>query len=528
MPMSNSGRVRPLIHAAVAGHANRDPDAIALRFGDRLISYGALDAAASSCAADLSERGAGPGCIVPLIMRRSPEIVALQLGVLKTGAAYANLDPDWPAERQRTILDLIAPAVVIAASGDWTGRFERYQPPDGGIAGAVRRGRPFEPAPMLPSAPATVFFTSGTTGVPKGVVSPHQAVTRLFGPDGLAGFGPGHATPLVAALPWDMYAFETWGQLTAGGTVVFITADYLLPSTLREVVSTRGVDTLWLTTSLFNLFVDEDPDCFSGLAQVLAGGETLSPDHVRSFLSRHPGIPLWNGYGPAESCMLTTTRRLTIEDCDVPTGVPVGIPVPGTDVIVLDARDQRCESGAEGEICIAGQGLATSYLGQPELTKEKFPLIELDGSPVRVYRTGDIGLWDQSGVLHFRGRRDRQVKISGHRIELAEIESAADSLPGTRNCIAFPVNAPDGRPSYLALVYLLPRSDRDPAGAEDTDPLNVHAQLRDLLPQYLVPQIVRGLAQYPVTANGKVDRAALHEIVRRRRPASRARPAARP
>lgn len=514
---------QPLIHAAVARQAARNPDAIALVWHDREISYGMLDAAATGYAADLSDRGVGPGQIVPFLMDRSPEMVALQLGVLKTGAAYANLDPSWPLERQRAILDLISPVTVITTNDTWNGQFGRYQPSDDGIAGAARRARPFDPASVPPDAPATVFFTSGTTGVPKGVMSPHQAVTRLFGSRGLSGFGPGRATPQAAALPWDMYAFELWGQLTTGGTVVLISAGYLLPSMLRQIVAARGVDTLWLTASLFNLFVDEDLDCFSGLVDVVIGGESASPKHVRSFLLRHPGVALRNAYGPAEGCMITTIRRVTLADCDLPGGVPVGTPVNGTSVVLLNARHQRCEPGREGEICIAGQGLATGYLGQPELTAERFPSIELDGLEVRVYLTGDMGEWDQGGVLHFRGRRDRQIKIHGYRIELAEIESAADSLPGVRNCIAFPVNGPGGTPERVALAYLAPRSDANPPAG---DPLSVHAQLSQLLPAYMVPQIVRGLAHYPLTANGKVDRAALHEIARHSRPAAQYRSAA--
>ncbi|MEV7327441.1 amino acid adenylation domain-containing protein [Micromonospora sp. NPDC093244] len=520
--MSAPSSSQPLIHEAVAAHATRDPDAPALIWQDRAISYRTLDTAANTYAADLADSGVGPGQVVPILLDRSPEMVALQLAVLKTGAAYTNLDPSWPAERQKLILDLISPAVTVTTDDRWDGRFDRYQPSGGGIDDAAWRARAYDPVSVPPDSPATVFFTSGTTGVPKGVLSPHQAVTRLFGPEGLDGFGPGHATPQFAALPWDMYAFELWGQLTTGGTVVLVAESHLLPNTLRHVVSRHGVDTLWITTSVFNLFVDVAPGCFDGLAHVYTGGEKASPEHVRGFLTHHPDLPLWNAYGPAESCMITTLRRLVPADCDVPGGVPVGTPVRGTGVVLLDERGTRCGPGREGEICIVGQGLANGYLAQPELTREKFPTVDIDGVPDRIYRTGDMGVWDDDGVLHYRGRRDRQVKINGQRIELAEIESVAGSLPDVRNCVAFAVTNSDGVPVRLALVYQVPRSEADPSAPSD-DPLRVHDQLRRLLPAYLVPQTIRGLTQYPVTANGKVDRAALHEIARISRPATRVR-----
>ncbi len=500
-----------VIHRAVARQAASQPHATALIADGRRISYQALDDAASTYAAELSRRGVSEGQVVPVILPRSAQLVALQLGILKCGAAYAGLDPRWPADRHANILEQISPTLVVGGADGPAGRFGVYQPPAEDVSGAAARGGTFEPAGSDPTAPATVFFTSGTTGGPKGVVSPHQAVTRMFQPGGLDGFGPGHVTPQAAPLPWDMYAFELWGQLTTGGTVVLVAEDHLLPGTLAELVRNEGVDTLWITTSLFNLFVDEDLDCFRGLGQVLTGGEKLSPGHIRRFLERHPGIPLRNGYGPAENCMLTTTHLLRPQDCDVPGGIPVGTPVRGTTVLVLDAADQVCGPDEAGEICIAGTGLACGYLGSAELTAAKFPTVEVDGVPVRIYRTGDIGVVDSTGLLHYRGRQDRQVKISGHRVELGELETVARSLAGVRECVAVPVTTPEGQVIRLALFYL---SDADPQG-DGSDPLAVREQLLRLLPSYLVPALVRRLARFPVTANGKLDTAALQDQARR-------------
>jgi D-alanine--poly(phosphoribitol) ligase subunit 1 len=510
----------PVIHRAVSRHAASRPDATALICGNRRISYGTLDAAANAYAAELVQRGVDEGHVVPLLLPRSPRLAALQLAVLKCGAAYATLDQHWPARRQAAILGQISPALVVGRVAGDRDRFGVYEPPEEDIRSVADRASAFDAAQVDGSAPATVFFTSGSTGGAKGVICPHRAVTRLFRPGGLPGFGPGHAIPQAAALPWDMYAFELWGQLTQGGTSVLIEGSHFLPRTLRDLVRDAGVDTLFLTTSLFNLFVDEDLGCFAGLSQVLIGGEKLSPEHVRVFLEGLPGVPLWNGYGPAENCMVTTTHLLRLADCDVPGGVPIGRAVPGTTVLVLDTGDRLCAAGQSGEICIAGDGLAAGYLGRPRLTDEKFPVVDVNGDRIRVYRTGDIGAADEAGVLHFRGRLDRQVKISGYRVEMSEIEEATRRLTGIRDCAALPLAAPDGRVTALALFYLID-PDHVHGGEDQPDVLGVHEQLTDLLPSYLVPGVVRWLTQFPLTANGKLDRSALVDMARSSRGRSR-------
>lgn len=525
MPCTSGAR---LIHEAVARQAQLRPDATALVFAGRRVSYRTLDLAAEAYAVRLGRLGVGPGRLVPVLLPRSPQLVAVLLAVLKRGAAYAALDPKLPADRLRTVLDMLAPPVVVGPSRvqDVDGRAV-WAPPAEELSEAAGRAPGTGPPPDTVStpeqdgaAPATVFFTSGTTGTPKGVLSPHRATTRLFGPDSFADFGPGRVMPQAAPVSWDALTLELWSMLTTGGTVVLVDGDYFLPDDLAELVESTGLDTIWLTAALFNLFVDEDPDCFTGLRQVFTGGERLSAPHVRAFLSRHPGIRLLNGYGPVECCVFVTTHRIRPADCEAEYGIPLGTPVPGTAIHVLDG-DTEVPPGALGEICVSGEGLADGYLGNERATEESFTTFDPGTGPTRIYRTGDLGRLDSDGTLHFHGRADRQIKISGHRVEPAETEAAALRLPGIRECAVLPVAGESGAYERLALFYTAQPLDGtdgtgDAGGTADSradgavpEPDTVRKSLAAVLPRAQVPDEVRRLRSFPRTPNGKIDIVAL-------------------
>jgi D-alanine--poly(phosphoribitol) ligase subunit 1 len=493
------------IHEAVTRWARRQPAASAIIFRGEAISYRTLDAVSDEYARALHEHGVRPGTMVPVLLPRSPRLVAALLGVLKCGAAYAALDHRWPAARVRTVLGILdAPLLVadVPARSD----MPTWAPPDEDLRETAARGGRPPSCTVDPAAVATVFFTSGTTGTPKGVLSPHRATTRLFDGDTFADFAPGRAMPQTAPAAWDGYTLETWGMLTSGGTSVIVEGDYLLPEQLRELVTSSGVDTAWLTSSLFNLFVDEDVDCFTGMRQVLTGGERLSPPHVRTFLRRHPDIALINGYGPVESCVFVTTHRIRQADCDLEGGIPIGTPVPRTRVVILDG-DRPARGGEPGEICVAGDGLALGYLNAPEATASTFVTLTVDGVPTNLYRTGDRGVRDGDGVLHFRGRTDRQVKIAGHRIEPGDVEAAARRVPGLRECLAIALPGADGAFERLALFYTA-----EPQGGPD--PAAVRRALSAALPRYLVPDRLYPRETLPRTPNGKLDQRALLDSLR--------------
>lgn len=485
------------LHDSFARIACSRPDAIAVVSDRRRTTYAELNRKAEDWSTALAAAGISKGDIVPIVIQRGADLITALLAVLKTGAAYTLLDPAWPTSRIQELIEQLNPQLVVTILGRNQGLGGLEWVPPSGPTGSPGI---FQSPAVDASDPCCVFFTSGTTGVPKGVLTSHRATARLFKASGFARFTSDTVMPLAAPMPWDAFSLELWAVLLNGGTSVIIEEPYLTADSLRQAVSAHGVNTIWLTSSLFNMIVEEDIEAFYGLEQVLTGGERLSPSHVERFLRRHSGIMLLNGYGPVESTIFAATHRVRMIDCERPSGIPLGRPVRGTQIYVLDG-DKTCNVEVKGEICIAGDGLAVGYLADPQLTAAKFSEVELDGQTTRVYRTGDLGAWGQDGLLQFAGRADRQVKVRGHRLEPGEVERLVERLLPVRSCRVVARRDSDDT-AYELVAFCIPTE----SGARLE---RAQGTLRGALPSYQQPAAVVSVDSFPLTAQGKLDERAL-------------------
>jgi len=488
------------IHEKFMEQAFISPQSTALIWKNESITYAELNHAADARAEELFSLGVQVGTFVPVILPRSPELIVALLAILKTGAAYTLLDPDWPFYRKQEIIKILNPPLVVVQNtkqllGDksWASpHFERVQ-------------KDYDPKKIIVdiavdgNSPACIFFTSGTTGKPKGVISPHRATLRLFQNQSFVRFSKDMVIPLAASLAWDAFSLELWGALLNGGACWVLEEPYLSGEALRRGIEHYSVDTIWMTSSLFNMVVEEDLNAFKGLQQVMIGGERLSVSHVSQFLNRHSDVILINGYGPVESTIFASTHRVTMEDCKRPDGIPIGRPVPGSQIYVVK-NDKLCEEGEIGEICIAGEGLALCYLNEPMLTQKKFIELEIKGPRIRLYQTGDLGYWFDK-LLHFKGRKDGQIKIRGHRVELVEIENTIKKLPQIQSCRVIASKNPMNN-SYELVAFCIPKKKGDQL--EDISTL-----IRSRLAPFMCPSLIVSLESFPLTSQGKLDEKAL-------------------
>jgi amino acid adenylation domain-containing protein len=478
-------------------------DSIAIEHNDRRLTYRELNERANQLAWTLRRTGIQPGAFVAICMHRSIELVIGKLAILKAGAAYVPINPEYPAERRSLMLE---GASLVLTTGEVVAMLARDPVRAIAVDSLDLSSAGIENLPSYSQGESVIaiLYTSGSTGQSKGVAIAHRAVSALVLNTNYITFGPADVVAFLANICFDVALFEIWGPLLNGGRIVIV--DYavqLSPSTFVSEMKQRGVTILWITTSLFHLITHEIPTAFSGLRYVFIGGEILDPQSARRVLQHGPPENLVNVYGPTETTAFSTTYRIQ----SVPEGaksIPIGKPIANTSVYILDRHRKPVPIGAIGEIYIGGAGIARSYLKRPELTAERFiadPFSTDAGA--RLYKTGDLARWLPDGSIDFIGRADFQVKIRGFRIELAEVEVALKRHPAIR----------------AAVVEVRSNSEKDKqlAAYVASDPAKLTVReirefLKTCLPDYMIPPIIVVLEKLPFNANGKIDRGALAKI----------------
>jgi amino acid adenylation domain-containing protein len=493
------------IVALFEAQVTRTPDAVAIASEEGQLTYADINRRANRLAHHLVASGIGAETAVGVFMPRTIDMVVALLGVLKCGAVYVPLDPDYPTRRLAFLVRDARIAVLLTLErpdGEFFGPGVQVVALEQARSAIASRSSANLTERSRPDSLAYVMYTSGSTGTPKGVGVPHRGVIRLLFGAGYAEFGPHVVVPHLSSPTFDASTFEIWAPLLHGGRCVLHTDRVPSPQDLATAIRTHGLTTMWLTSALFNAVVDEDPGLLCGLDQLLIGGEALSPSHVRLAVAALPTTRVINGYGPTESTTFTCCYPIPHAFREDGRSIPIGRPIGNTQVYVLDGSMQPQPVGVAGDLYVGGAGLARGYFNRPDQTAEVFVPNPFGTATAatRLYRTGDRSRWLSTGAVEFLGRMDHQVKIRGFRIETGEIEAVLGQHPGVREVV---VLARADTPGEARLVVYLVAHGGLPDVAE------LRSYLKASLPGYMVPTAFVTLDALPLTSNGKVDRHAL-------------------
>jgi amino acid adenylation domain-containing protein/non-ribosomal peptide synthase protein (TIGR01720 family) len=490
------------VHELFATRVRERPEATAVTCEGTSLTYRELDVRANRLAHGLIARGAGPRTRIALCTRRGIDTIVAMLAVLKVGAAYVPLDPDYPEERLAFLIEDCGARLVLAE-----GQFRGRLPAAISVAdphGDWYAGYPAQPPTVAvrPDDLVYAMYTSGSSGQPKGVLIEHRCVTHLC-TDQHIRFDADEVISQSGPLSFDASTFEIWGALLSGARLAICPPGVLSAEEVGEHIRTSGVTTMWMTAGMFQEIVSADPGVFNGLRRLVSGGDVLSPDHCARVLRRLPRLELVNGYGPTENTVFTSLHRVNSANLGtLSTSVPIGRPIAGTRCYVLDKDLNLVPIGVPGELYVGGGGLARGYMGRPGLTAERFPADPFCPG-ARLYRTGDVVRWRADGLLDFIGRIDDQVKIRGFRIEVGEVEAALRRHPAVTEAVV--VAREDGHDHKRLIGYVV--ADGPPGRTAQPDELR--AFLETSLPGHLVPSALVILDELPLTSNGKVDRKGL-------------------
>jgi len=492
------------IHELVEAQVARTPDAPAVVFAGEILAYAELNARANRLAHHLRSLGVGPDARVAVCLERSAEMVIALLAVLKAGGAYVPLDPEYPAERLRHMLRDSAPAVLLAHAATASVLADADVPvldvAETERWAAYPAENP-ERAGLTPDHLAYVIYTSGSTGLPKGVMVPHRGLTHyVWWARSRYLDGAPLRFPLYSSIAFDLTVTSIYAPLVSGGAIVVHGEEGPGDIPVLRVIDEGSADVLKLTPAHLALLESRD----LGKARtrtLIVGGEELKTAAARATLEAFGGwVEIFNEYGPTEAVVGCMIHRFDAR-VDGGAAVPIGRPIANTRVYVLDRGGMPVPMGVVGELYVGGVQVTRGYLGRPELTAERFVPDPFGGAAgARLYRTGDLARWRADGTMEYLGRNDTQVKVRGFRIELGEIEARLADHPGVRDAVVVAREDVAGEKRLVAYYV-------GAGGVVEVESLRAH--LGERLPEHMVPAAYVRLESFPLTPNGKLDRAAL-------------------